>query len=170
MPRGNGGVIMQMSLEEEAGRLLSAQGRSVACAESCTGGLITNRLTDIAGSSAYVHGSVICYTNAIKQRVVGVNETTLAKHTAISAATAREMAEGVRKIMQTDYGVSTTGNAGPSASEGQPVGLVYTAVAGPDGTKVVAHRFTGTRSGIKQKTADVALKMLIGALRTSKQA
>ena len=97
--------------------------------------------------------------------MLGVKAATLRNHTAISAATAKEMAEGVRLMMQADYGVSTTGNAGPSASEGQPVGLVYTAVAGPEGTKVVAHRFTGTRSGIKQKTADVALQMLIGALR-----
>ena len=76
----------------------------------------------------------------------------------------------IRTPSSNAWSAGTTGNAGPSAPEGQPVGLVYTAVAGPDGTKVVAHRFTGTRSGIKQKTADVALKMLIGALRTSKQA
>ncbi|HBT79454.1 MAG: CinA family protein [Selenomonas sp.] len=156
---------MMMNLEAEAGRLLKQRGQSVACAESCTGGLVTSRLTDVAGSSAYVHGSVVCYTNDIKQRVVGVKARTLTAHTAISAQTAQEMAESIRKLMDTDYGISTTGNAGPANSEGKPVGLIYTAVAGPHGTEVQAHRFTGTRSGIKQKTADIVLKMLISALR-----
>ena len=97
---------MMMNLEAEAGRLLKQRGQSVACAESCTGGLVTSRLTDVAGSSAYVHGSVVCYTNDIKQRVVGVKARTLTAHTAISAQTAQEMAESIRKLMDTDYGIS----------------------------------------------------------------
>ena len=117
-------------LEEQVGQQLLAQGLTIACAESCTGGLLTSRLTDIAGSSAYVMGSVVSYTNRIKETLVGVQHETLLAHGAVSEETAREMAEGIRRAIETDIGVGITGIAGPGGgSEKKPVGQVVFARA-----------------------------------------
>lgn len=119
-------------LEEQVGQQLLAQGLTIACAESCTGGLLTSRLTDIAGSSAYVMGSVVSYTNRIKETLVGVQHETLLAHGAVSEETAREMAEGIRRAIETDIGVGITGIAGPGGgTKEKPVGLVFIAVSGP---------------------------------------
>ena len=116
-------------LEEQVGQQLLAQGLTIACAESCTGGLLTSRLTDIAGSSAYVMGSVVSYTNRIKETLVGVQHETLLAHGAVSEETAREMAEGIRRAIETDIGVGITGIAGPGGgTEDKPTGLVYISV------------------------------------------
>lgn len=147
--------------EEVVGRLLTCQHKTIACAESCTGGLLTSRLTDVPGSSAYVMGAVVCYTNAVKERLVGVSPATLAVHTEISAEAAEEMAEGVRKILHTDIGVGITGLAGPGGSkDGRPPGQVYIAVSGAHGTIVQAHHFHGERYEIKQKSVEAALQMI----------
>lgn len=148
-------------MEELVGSLLTAQHKTIACAESCTGGLLTSRLTDIPGSSAYVMGSVVSYTNGIKERLVGVNPATIAAHTEISAETAGEMAEGIRRVIGTDLGVGITGIAGPGGGTAEkPVGLVYIAVTGCKGTKVQEHHFQGQRGEIKQKSAEAALQMI----------
>lgn len=147
--------------EEAVGRLLAAQHKTIACAESCTGGLLTSRLTDVAGSSSYVAGSVVCYTNAVKERLAGVSHVTIAAHTEISAEAAGEMAEGIRKVIGTDIGVGITGLAGPGGSEdGRPAGLVYIAVSGARGTVVSEHRFHGKRYEVKQKSVENALQMI----------
>lgn len=151
--------------EVVAGKLLSEKEMTVACAESCTGGLLTSRLTDVAGSSAYVKGAVVSYTNEAKAEVLGVKQETLAAFSAVSKETATEMAEGARRIFGTDYALSVTGNAGPGASEGKPLGLVYVGLASEKETIVHECHFTGTRHEIKEKAADEALMMLYAALK-----
>lgn len=147
-------------LEETVGQELLAQGLTIACAESCTGGLLTSRLTDIAGSSAYVMGSVVSYTNRIKEALVGVQHETLLAHGAVSPETAREMAEGIRRAIKTDIGVGITGIAGPGGGTAEkPVGLVFIAVSGPRGTMVKENHFSGTRTEVKRQTTDTALAM-----------
>ena len=147
-------------LEEQVGQQLLAQGLTIACAESCTGGLLTSRLTDIAGSSAYVMGSVVSYTNRIKETLVGVQHETLLAHGAVSEETAREMAEGIRRAIKTDIGVGITGIAGPGGgTKEKPVGLVFIAVSGPRGTMVKENHFSGTRTEVKRQTTDTALAM-----------
>lgn len=148
-------------IAEIVGKLLVAKQQTIACAESCTGGLLTSMLTDVAGSSAYVMGSVVSYTNSIKERLVGVNPATIAAHTEISAETAGEMAEGIRQLIGTDLGVGITGLAGPGGgTKVRPVGLVYIAVTGDKGTKVRENRFQGNRVEIKQQSAEMALQMI----------
>ena len=154
-----------MKLEKKAGRLLLKKNRTVACAESLTGGLVSCRLTSVPGSSAYVHGGVVSYTPEIKQEVLGVPQDILRQYGAVSAETAKAMAENVRQLMQTDYGISMTGNAGPAASEGKSVGLVYTALADSKGVFVQEHRFTGSRSGVREQAADAVLALLVAALK-----
>ncbi|MFC2637434.1 MAG: CinA family protein [Mitsuokella sp.] len=144
------------------GELLTARGLTIACAESCTGGLLTSRLTDVAGSSAYVMGSVVSYTNAIKERLVGVRHETLAAHGAVSEETAREMAEGIRRAIRTDIGVGITGIAGPGGGTVEkPVGLVFIAISGVAG--IIAHKkyFTGTRVENKRSSTESALSIIV---------
>ncbi|WP_407399468.1 CinA family protein [Anaerovibrio sp.] len=155
-----------MLLEEEAGKLLLDSHQTIACAESCTGGLLTSRLTDVAGSSAYVLGSIVSYTNEVKISHLGVNEETLKQFGAVSEQTAREMAGGVRGRISADIGVGITGIAGPGGgSVEKPVGLVYISIAGPKGVIVVENHFKGSRSEIKKQTTDKALTMLIEYIR-----
>lgn len=149
-------------LSEAAGHWLLARGATVACAESCTGGLLTSTLTDVSGSSAYVKGALVSYSNEVKERLVGVKAKTLAEHGAVSAQTAREMAEGVREKIGTDYAISITGVAGPAVGTvEQPVGLVYIAVSGSHGTAVCENRFQGSRHAIKLRAVATALCMLV---------
>ena len=101
------------TLSVETGRILHAAGLTIACAESCTGGLLTSTLTDVPGSSSYILGSIVSYSNDVKSRILHVAEDTLAGYGAVSEETAREMAEGIRRLMQTDLGVGITGIAGP---------------------------------------------------------
>ncbi len=125
------------SLQQAVVNELTARNQRVATAESCTGGLISKCLTDIAGSSQVFAGGICAYTNEVKTALLGVQAETLARYSAVSEQTAREMAEGARQRLHTDYAVSTTGIAGPSGgTPEQPVGLVYLAIAGPQGTQV----------------------------------
>ena len=135
---------------------------TVACAESCTGGLVLSRLTDLAGASAYVKGGVVAYTNEIKQNILRVKTETLENFGAVSSQTALEMATNVRKIFNSTIGLSTTGVAGPSTSEGKPVGLVYLAIVGEDFSEVKECHFSGTRTEIKALAANTALEILMG--------
>ena len=152
-------------LEERVGRLLAERNLTIACAESCTGGLLTSRLTNVAGSSDYVMGSVVSYTNQIKERLVGVRHATLAAHGAVSPETAREMAEGIRRVIRTDLGIGITGIAGPGGgTAAKPVGLVYIAVSGARGTRVTENHFHGTRAEVKRQTSDRALTLALDYL------
>ena len=122
-------------MEKIIGEKLREKNFTISCAESCTGGLLTSRLTDFAGASAYVKGGITAYTNEIKNKVLHVEAETLEKFGAVSSQTALEMAKNVREIFSATFGLSTTGVAGPLASEGKPVGLVYVAIAGEDSSK-----------------------------------
>ena len=153
-------------LPDMVGQMLCAKGYTISCAESCTGGLLTSTLTDVPGSSAYVMGSVVSYSNDVKSRILHVAEETLAAHGAVSPETAREMAEGVRDLMQTDVGVGITGIAGPGGgSPEKPVGLVYIAVSAPEKTSVEKNVFSGVRAEIKRAAVNKALAMVQEMIR-----
>ena len=127
---------------------LGAKGLTLSCAESCTGGLISKRITDIAGASSVFFGGVVTYTNEMKEKLLGVKRETLAAYSAVSEQVAAEMAEGVRTRLGTDIGISTTGYAGPSESgdEKNPVGTVYIGISTAQGTQVTRFSFSGMRS------------------------
>ena len=145
--------------------LLRAQGKTVATAESCTGGLIGKLITDISGSSNVYPGGVISYAYAVKKALLGVDETILREKGAVCAEVAVQMAEGVRARLGTDYGLSSTGIAGPSSDEfDRPVGLVYLAVADGTETRVFEHRLSGGRDSVRKQTAVLALAHLLDAL------
>ena len=149
-------------LEEQAGSLLLQNSLTIACAESCTGGMLTSRLTDVPGSSAYVLGAVVSYTNDMKISHLGVRAETLSSVGAVSEATAKEMANGVRARIGADIGVGITGIAGPGGGSAEkPVGLVYIAVSGGHGIVATKNLFSGTRLEIKRQSTDKALSMLI---------
>jgi nicotinamide-nucleotide amidase len=149
------------SLEAVVGALLKEKGLTIACAESCTGGLIGHRLTDIAGSSAYFLESAVVYGNEAKTKRLGVPKALLMKHGAVSAAAARAMAAGIRATSGADIGLSVTGIAGPSGgSPGKPVGLVYIALARARGVSVVRSLFFGRREDIKFQSAQRALNLV----------
>lgn len=152
--------IMDELLSELAS-LLKERGLTVATAESCTGGLIGHTLTNIAGSSAYYQGGVVAYSNFLKMKLLGVSRTTLDRHGAVSAPTAREMAEGIRQVADVDIGVATTGIAGPGGGTPEkPVGLVYVGLAART-TEVREFRFHGNRGENKRATVQAALQMLM---------
>jgi nicotinamide-nucleotide amidase len=152
-------------LEEVVGKKLLAQHLTIACAESCTGGLLTSRLTDVPGSSAYLMGSVVSYTNEVKAAILGVDRAVLRTLGAVSEPVACQMAEGVRRCLGTSVGVGITGIAGPDGGSAEkPVGLVYIAVAGLQGTTVEKKFFTGTRSQIKFQATQTALNMVYHSL------
>lgn len=146
---------------EQVARLLRDKGYTISCAESCTGGLLTSCLTDVPGSSAYMAGAVVTYTDACKERFAKVRKETLQRHGAVSRETACEMAEGIRETMGTDLGVSVTGVAGPDGDgSGKPLGLVYISVSGSQGTFVTENRFAGDRRHVKEQSVEKALLML----------
>ena len=134
---------------------------TIACAESCTGGLVMSRLTDFAGASAHVKGGVVAYVNEIKNKILHVEEETLKNFGAVSSQTALEMATNVREIFSATIGLSTTGVAGPDTSEGKPVGLVYAAIVGENFSEVKEFHFSGSRSEIKSQAADAAFELLM---------
>jgi nicotinamide-nucleotide amidase len=149
------------ALEVVVGRLLRARGWTVALAESCTGGLVGHRLTQVAGSSVYFERGFVVYSNAAKQALLGVPEAVLREHGAVSAACAEAMARGARERAGTDVGVSVTGIAGPEGgTPTKPVGTVFVGLADAHGTVVERHRFDRDRNGNKALSAVHALDLL----------
>ncbi len=147
-------------LEAVVGDLLRGRGWHVALAESCTGGLVTSRLTDIPGSSDYVERSVVAYSNRSKIELLGVDEAVIAQHGAVSEPVAVAMATGIRDRARADVGVAVTGIAGPGGgSEQKPIGTVCIAVAGRE-TRVRTFRFPGGREMVKALSANTAIDML----------
>ncbi|MFN3706068.1 MAG: nicotinamide-nucleotide amidohydrolase family protein [Thermoflexales bacterium] len=144
---------------------LQARSWTLATAESCTGGLLGDVITDRAGSSTYFVGGVIAYSNAVKQRLLGVRSETLEREGAVSATCALEMARGVRDALRADVGVGTTGIAGPGGgTPSKPVGTVYVSVSTPEGEWVMQHCWRGDRLVNKRATVDAALRLLLDVL------
>ncbi|MCD4653991.1 competence/damage-inducible protein A [bacterium] len=149
------------SIENTVARLLINDGLTISTAESCTGGLVAHLLTNVPGSSAYMVGSIVSYSNRIKTDFVGVSEQLIELYGAVSAQVAEAMASGIRQKMKTDWGLATTGIAGPAGgSSNKPVGLVYVAVSGPEGTTHEKHCFPKGRIQNKQRFATAALDLL----------
>ncbi|OCL28046.1 competence/damage-inducible protein A [Orenia metallireducens] len=149
------------NLEGVVAKLLWDQKLTIATAESCTGGLIGDRLTSIAGSSAYFERGIISYSNQAKMDLLKVKKSTLEKYGAVSSQTAKEMAKGVRNLSKTDIGLSTTGIAGPGGeSLEKPVGLVYMAIADKDGVESYRYQFNGSRERVKYMTSQMILNLL----------
>jgi nicotinamide-nucleotide amidase len=156
---------MSDDLETKIVRLLTDRKQTLAVAESCTGGYISHRLTNIPGASAVFLSGIVTYSNAAKQTFLGVRAETLERYGAVSEPVAREMAEGARCAIGADYAVATTGIAGPGGGTAEkPVGTVFIAVATPTETRVL-HRFNpGERLAFKETTARQALEQLAAAL------
>ncbi len=143
------------------GGLLGQKGYSLACAESCTGGLMSHMVTGVAGSSAYFRGGVVAYANGVKEDVLGVAEQTLLEHGAVSEETARQMAQGVRAITGADLGVSITGIAGPGGgTEKKPVGTVCFALASAEMVQGCTFKFGGNRAMVQGRAATMGLDLL----------
>jgi nicotinamide-nucleotide amidase len=141
------------SLVNELMNKLKASNYTIACAESLTGGLFAEELTNLSGSSAVLKGGVVCYTNEVKEQVLSVKKTTLETDGAVSSQTAEQLAENVRKLLKSDIGISFTGVAGPTESEGKPVGTVYIGISYLDQpTKVYKLNLAGSRQGIRIRT------------------
>jgi len=158
------------SLEEVVGALLKERRLTIACAESCTGGLIGHRLTDVPGSSEYFLESAVVYGDRSKTRRLGVPAALIGRHGAVSAAVARAMATGIRRTSGASIGLAVTGIAGPAAVGRKPVGLVYIALSRARGTRVERHLFFGGRDQVKLQSSQKALDMMRKALtaRTGK--
>jgi nicotinamide-nucleotide amidase len=149
------------TMEEVVGLKLSVGGYTVSVAESCTGGLIAQRLTEVPGSSKYFIEGVVAYANDAKTRTLGVEPMLLLEHGAVSAPVAEAMAEGIRKRAGTDFGLSATGIAGPGGgTEEKPVGLVYIALADEVRTQLRELRLPGDRQLIRWRASQAALDML----------
>ena len=150
---------------------LKARGERVSFAESLTGGMVCARLVGVPGASNVLNEAYVTYADEAKHRVLGVRKETLERFTAVSAACAREMAEGVRRVSGADWGVATTGYAGPDGgADGTPVGTVFIAVAGKTGTRVGECHFSGSRAEIRAQTASTAMDALCEALRAAREA
>jgi nicotinamide-nucleotide amidase len=148
-------------MEEIVGLKLTLGGYTLAVAESCTGGLIAQRLTDVPGSSKYFIEGVVAYSNDAKTRTLGVDPALILENGAVSSPVARAMAEGIRKHARTDFGLSITGIAGPGGgSEDKPVGLVYIALADDVQTKVRKLQIPGDRQLVRWRASQAALDLL----------
>jgi len=153
------------TIEQIVSYLLQMRSMTLAVAESCTGGLLAERITSLGGSSRYFIGGAVVYSNELKTQFANVPKALIDQHGAVSREVAAAMAEGIRKRCVSSYGVGITGVAGPSGgTEQKPVGLVYVALAGEEGTQVVERNFPGDRKHIRQFASQQALEMIRRAL------
>jgi len=154
-------------LAKRAGELLKEMGLTLSLAESCTGGLVAHRLTDISGSSTYFLGGVVAYSNEAKEKILGVPHETLLRYGAVSEESARAMAEGVRHLFTSNFAIAVTGIAGPTGGTPEkPVGLVYIALAAEGEVRCEKHIWKGDRLQNKAQSTEAALEMLIAYLGT----
>lgn len=153
-------------LSREVGSLLAAQGKRLAFAESCTGGLLGHAITNVAGSSQYFVGSAVVYSYEAKRRLLNVRQETLERFGAVSAEVAREMAQGARRLFEADIAVAVTGIAGPGGGTPEkPVGLVYLHLSAQDAEWGERHLWPFDREGNKRASAEAALSLLKRYLR-----
>lgn len=154
------------TVEELIHNILTERGLKLAVAESCTGGTIASKFTAMAGASAYFMAGVVSYSNEAKHDILGVSNDSLNSYGAVSEVVAKEMAEGVRKVANADYGIATTGIAGPTGgSPEKPVGTVWMAVATPNGTRAVLRNCGTDRSQIISRAAAYAIELLYEELK-----
>lgn len=154
------------NLAETLGERLSENGKTVATAESCTGGNIAHLITLVAGSSRYYKGSVVSYANEVKEKVLGVRAGDLQQYGAVSEEVVKQMAEGVKKLLKTDCAIATSGIAGPSGgSDEKPVGTVWIAVAGERDCVAEKFLFNTTRDNFIERTSNQAILMLLHQMR-----
>jgi nicotinamide-nucleotide amidase len=145
--------------------MLVVRGETLAVAESLTGGLVAAELTSVPGASRVFRGSVTSYATELKRDILGVDGDLLAARGAVDPGVAAQMASGVRRVLGADWGIATTGVAGPDAQDGQPVGTVFVAVSGPDGSDNVASlRLNGDRAEIRRESVRSVLRLLAGEL------
>lgn len=157
----------QQSLAEVVGQQLLSAGQTLVTAESLTGGLVAQRMTEVAGSSRYFLGSFVTYSEDLKHRLLGVPEGMLAQYSAVSAPVAEAMASGARERSGANYGLSLTGYAGPDGgTEDDPVGTVYLGLAGPTGVESRRVKFPGDRELVRSRSAQAALDWLRRTLLT----
>ena len=150
------------SLEKRLGNSLHEKKLTISVAESCTGGLISHRITNISGSSDYFEQGVITYSNKSKIQLLNVPKLILESFGAVSAESAKAMAEGIRTISKSDLGLAVTGIAGPTGGTMQkPVGLVYIGLSSKKPTRVKEFKFSGSREMIKEQASTEALKMVL---------
>ena len=151
---------MTVSSADVVARLVEL-GQTVGCAESLTGGMVVARLVDTPGASAVVRGGVVAYATPLKAALLGVDAALLASRGAVDPEVAQQMAEGARRVLAADWGLATTGVAGPDAQDGMPVGCVFVAVAGPSGSvEVERHDLAGGRVEIRGGAVDAVLALL----------
>jgi PncC family amidohydrolase len=154
-------------LAKRAGESLKERGLTLSLAESCTGGLIAHRITNISGSSDYFLGGVVAYSNEVKEKILGVPHNILVQYGAVSEECARAMAEGARRLFASDLALAVTGIAGPTGGTPEkPVGLVYIALAAEEGMRCKKHIWNGDRLQNKAQSAEAALEMLLAYLGT----
>jgi nicotinamide-nucleotide amidase len=154
--------------EVRIGQILTERSLTLAVAESCTGGLLGHRLTDVPGSSLYFLGGIVAYSYDAKERLLGVQHNTLYDHGAVSEQTAREMAQGVRRALGSDIGVSVTGIAGPGGGmPDKPVGLTWIGISARDADVVQQFVWDSDRAGNKALSAETALEMVLDYLAAS---
>ncbi len=147
--------------EAAVGATLVAAGRTLATAESCTGGLVGELVTRVPGSSTYYRGGIVAYSNDVKVQVLGVPADVIAARGAVSGEVVLAMAEGARRVCGADFGVAVSGVAGPGGgSAGKPVGTVWLAIAGPRGARAIVHRFGGDRERVRRTAAFHALDLV----------
>ena len=157
-----------LDLAERVGATCRASGRTLATAESCTGGLVAHLITEVPGSSAYFLGGLVTYADGIKTALADVPPPVLEAHGAVSAQVAVAMAEGARRRLSVDVAVAVTGIAGPDGgTDTKPVGLTYVAVADVEGDTVRRHQWSDDRSGNKRASAAAALSLVLERLAPS---
>jgi PncC family amidohydrolase len=156
---------MDTAIEVLLGERLKARGLTLATAESCTGGLVGDRITNVSGSSDYYMGAVVAYAYQAKVDLLGVKWDTLNAHGAVSAEVVTEMAAGARKALKADVAVSISGIAGPTGGTPEkPVGTVWFGLETPDGTWTRLHHFVGERVEVKQQAAAAAMQFVLDYL------
>ena len=156
---------MTEPIEVRLGRRLGESGLTLAVAESCTGGLVGHRITDVPGSSAYFMGGIIAYAYEAKERLLNVRHATLYEHGAVSEQTATEMARGARRVLGADIGISVTGIAGPGGGlPDKPVGTTWVAVSTHDQDWAKLHQWSGDRAANKHESVEAVIQLLLDVL------
>lgn len=157
---------MDDPVEVKLGRALNERGWTLAVAESCTGGLVGHKITEVPGSSNYFMGGIIAYAYEAKEKFLGVEHNTLETHGAVSKETAMQMAEGIREAFDVDVGIGVTGIAGPASDLSEkPVGLTWIAVSTSEGTSAQSHHWKGDRSSNKLESAQAALEFTLRIIK-----